>query len=160
MSAPEPTRQARRLVLVDLENVAGGSLRTQEAARRARQVVETALQVGAGEQVIIGVSSIDGLFHAKATWPRARVVLGFGRDGAEHALLNILRDEGVAERFGHISIVSGDGIFAETAARLGGQGLVITAAAWRDHLSARLRLAAHHTLLLDERVGSNVGASA
>ena len=112
MSAPDRAlgREARRLVLVDLENVAGGSLRTLEAAVWAMQVVETALVVAPREQVIIGVSSIDGLFHAQTSWPRARVVLGFGRDGADHALLDVLRDEGVAERFGHISIVSGDGV--------------------------------------------------
>lgn len=162
MSAPDRVlgREARRLVLVDLENVAGGSLRTLEAAGWARQVVETALVVAPSEQVIIGVSSIDGLFHAKTSWPRARVVLGFGRDGADHALLDVLHDEGVAERFGHISIVSGDGIFAQAAAQLGGQGLVVTAAGWRDHMSARLCLAVNHTLLLDERVRNHVGASA
>ena len=71
--------------------------------------------------MIVGVSSIDGLFHAKNSWPQARVVLGVGRDGADHALLDVLDHEDVGARFSRVVIVSGDGIFANAAAELARQ---------------------------------------
>ena len=80
-------------MVVDMENITGGGLRTTAAAAWARRIVETAVAVVPGEQVVVGVSSIDGLFHAKKSWPQARVVLGLGRDGADHALLDVLDHE-------------------------------------------------------------------
>jgi len=152
--------EARRLVIVDVENVAGGAIQTTAAAAWARRVVEEAATVVPGEQVIVGVSSVDGLFHASKAWPQARVVLGFGPDGADHALLEVLRDESVGERFGRVSIVSGDGIFAEAAAALGSQGVTVTAFAWGACMSSRLRLAARRVVLLDDRHSSQVGVTA
>lgn len=153
-------REGRRLLLVDLENVGGGSLRTPAMAAWATRVVTEALAVVAGEQVIVGVSSIDGLFHARRSWPHARVVLGWGRDGADHALLEVLHNERVAERFGRVTIVSGDGIFADTAAALGHQGVAVTGAGWREGMSARLRLSVQRTVLLDDRFVGELAVAA
>ncbi|MEO6470258.1 MAG: hypothetical protein ABIR57_00435 [Aeromicrobium sp.] len=153
-------REARRLVMVDLENVAGGGLRTTAAAAWARRVVEEAATVVPGEQVIVGVSSKDGLFHAKKAWPQARVVLELGRDGADHALLDVLDSEAVGERFGRVSIVSGDGIFAEAAAELGTQGVTVTVLGWRRCMASRLRLAAGVVAFLDDRRSSEGGVAA
>ena len=142
-------RELRRLMLVDIENIAGGGLRTPAAAAWSRRAVEAALAVVPGEQVIVGVSSIDGLFHAKNSWPQARVVLGLGRDGADHALLDVLDHEDVGARFSSVVIVSGDGIFADAAAELSRQGVTVTAVGWEMCMAARLRLAAGRTVLLD-----------
>lgn len=153
-------REGRRLVLVDIENIAGGSLKTPGAASWSRRVVEKALAVAPDEHVIVGVSSISGLFHAKNAWPQARVIPRFGRDGADLALLDVLYDEGVAVRFDRVSIVSGDGIFADIAARLGQNGVAVTAASWRRCMSPRLRLAVTETVLLDEPHFSEFGVTA
>lgn len=156
MSARLPgfRREGRRLVLVDIENVVGGALRTAAAAAWSQRVVASALSLAPGEHVIVGVSSVDGLFHAKRSWPQARIVVELGCDGADRALLDVLCNERVADRFDRVSIVSGDGTFAEEAARLGQKGVAVTAAGWRMCMAPRLRLAAHQTLLLDE-VGAN-----
>ena len=145
---------------VDLENVAGGALRTAAAAEWARRVVEDAVTVLPGEQVVVGVGTFDGLFHAKKAWPQARVVLTCGRDGADRALLDVLCNESVGERFGRVSIVSGDGIFAEAAAELGTQGVTVTAFGWRRCMAARLRLAAGGVVLLNDRRSSEGGVAA
>lgn len=153
-------REMRRLVLVDIENVAGGGLRTAAAAAWARGVVDAAIPAAPGEHVIVGVSSVDGLFHAKNSWPQARVVLGLGRDGADHALLEVLDHENVGARFSNVVIASGDGIFAEAAAELARQGVTVTAFGWRRGMASRLRLAASDVAFLDDRHANEVGVAA
>lgn len=143
-------RGPRRLVIVDVENVAGGALRTPAMATWARRVVDRAASVAPGEQVIVGVGTKDGLFHAKRAWPKARVVVRLGQDGADRALLEVLGSESVADRFGALSIVSGDGIFAEAASALSGQGVDVTAFGWSEGMSKRLRLAAERVIYLDD----------
>ena len=153
-------RNERRSVAVDVENVAGGALRTAAAAEWARRVVEDAVIVLPGEQVVVGVGTFDGLFHAKDAWPRARVILRCGRDGADRALLEVLCNESVGERFGRVSIVAGDGIFAEAAVELGTQGVAVTVFGWRRCMATRLRLAAGGVALLDDRHSSEGGVAA
>lgn len=118
----------------------------------ARTVVESALNVLDGEQVVIGTSHV-GLFNAKAAWPCALIRFRSGEDGADLELLDVLATEDLAERFDEVVVVSGDGIFADVVAGLGGDGVQVTVASWASSLSARLRLAAGRTLLLDDWAG-------
>ena len=141
--------QGRRLVVVDIENVAGGAVLTEAMAEWARNVVVSALAVVEGEQVVIGTSHI-GLFHAASVWPSARVKARSGADGADLELLDVLTAEHIEERFDEVVLVSGDGIFADAVARLGGAGVTVTVASWTDSLSARLRLAAGRTVYLND----------
>ncbi len=141
--------QGRRLVAVDIENVAGGAVVTRAIAEWARTTVESALNVVEGEQVVIGTSHV-GLFNAKGAWPCARVRVRSGENGADIELLDVLTTEHVAERFDEVVVVSGDGIFADVVARLGGWGVEVTVASWSASLSTRLHLAAGRTVLLDD----------
>jgi NYN domain len=145
--------RGRRLVAVDIENVAGGAVMTQAMADWARVVVETALEVSDGEQVVIGTSHV-GLFNTKAAWPSARVRIRSGPDGADIELLDVLANERIYERFDEVVLVSGDGVFADVVARLGGRGVQVTVASWSISLAARLRLAAKRTVYLDGWVNS------
>lgn len=146
--------QGRRLVVVDIENVVGGALVTQAMAEWARTVVEDALDVREGEQVVIGTSHL-GLFNAKTAWPCARVKVRAGDDGADLELVDVLTYERIAERFDEVILVSGDHIFAEAVAVLGGSGVMVTVASWAESLSARLRLTAARTVYLDHRARSH-----
>ena len=49
-----------------------------------------------------------------------------GHDGADLALENVLSSENVEERFSEVVIVSGDGLFANQAARLRSLGVRVT----------------------------------
>lgn len=144
--------RGRRLVVVDIENVAGGAVSTQELADWARSVVESALHVNVGEQVVIGTSH-TGLFNAKAAWPCARVRARSGQDGADLELLDVLTSEGIEQRFDEVVLVSGDHIFVEAVATLGESGVIVTVASWAQSLSSQLRLATAHTVYLDDLVG-------
>ncbi len=143
--------QGRRLVVVDIENVAGGAVMTQAMAAWARAIVESALCVQVGEQVVIGTSHA-GLFNAKSAWPCARVKARSGENGADIELLDVLTAERIEERFDEVVLVSGDHIFVEAIAALGGSGVRVTVASWAQSMSSRLRLAAANTVYLDDWV--------
>lgn len=140
--------RGRRLVVVDIENVAGGAVVTQAMADWARTVVETALHVAAGEQVVIGTSHV-GLFNAKDSWPSARVKARSGENGADLELLDVLATERVEDRFDEVALVSGDGLFTDVVAHLGRCGVKVTVVSWKTSMSARLRLAAGCVVYLD-----------
>jgi NYN domain len=147
--------RGRRLLVVDIENVAGGAVMTEASAAWARDVVVSALAVLDGEQVVIGTSHI-GLFHISSVWPGARLKVRSGPNGADLELLEVLTDERVEERFDEVTLVSGDGIFAEAIARLGAAGVNVTVASWAESLSARLCLAARRTVYLNDVTASVV----
>lgn len=72
--------------------------------------------------VVIGVSHSRYVFSTHA-WASARIVLKRGYDGADLALKEVLRDEGVENRFREVVIVFGDGIFSEETKLLKDAGL-------------------------------------
>lgn len=143
--------RGRRLVVVDIENVSGGALVTKAMADWARAVVEAALQISDGEQVVIGTSHM-GMFNAADAWPSARVKVRSGENGADLELLDVLGTEHVEERFDEVLLISGDGVFADAVAHLGRCGVKVTVAAWSTSMSARLRLAAGCIVYLDDRM--------
>ena len=148
---PKQRTVARRLVAMDIENINGGAVREQSQSTAAWKLVADAIDIDDRDQVVVGVgpSSLlaSGMDHSDA-----RLVLGRGISGADRALVDVLRDEHVADRFGEVVIVSGDGIFAEVAAELARLGVIVTVACRSGKLSARLRLAAHHVVLLPDFV--------
>jgi hypothetical protein len=139
---------ARRLHLVDIENLAGSPRPTLGQVCRVRGRYEECLGFGGMDQVEIGSSHLT-LVNAALGWPRAHYRTRSGPDGADLALLDVLRYEDVARRFTNVAIGSGDHIFAEAAARLAAQGVKVTVVSLSSNLSARLRLAACEVILLD-----------
>lgn len=138
----------RRFVAMDIENMNGGAVQHTGLAAAAWVEVADAIDLLDCEQVVVGVGP-SSLIASGVTCP-ARFVMGRGLDGADHALIEVLETERVAERFEEVVIVSGDGIFAEVAAALGAQGVVVTVVARDGHLSARLRMAAARVVLLPD----------
>ena len=149
---PHKKRTAiRRIVMLDIENVNGGAVVTVPLATAAYGEVATAIGLRADEQVIIGVGP-SSMLATGISQPAARKVLGRGLDGADHALLSVLSDERIADRFDEVVLVSGDGIFSEAVALLGTQGVAVTVVARKGHLSRRLQMAAKNVVLLPDFV--------
>ncbi len=136
----EPTQ--RQLFVVDIENVIGGAATEADAVRWAKAVITDAVAVRPGDHVVVGISHA-GLLTTGCAWTDLRYVVGSGLDGADRALLEVL-EERVAERYTHVVLVSGDGIFTDAVARLAAAGVETTVVAHPAKLSNRLRLAAHH----------------
>ena len=139
----------RRFVAMDIENINGGAVSCQCDADSAWSEVAAAIDLTPGEQVVLGVGP-SSLLAAGTSHPEARVVMGRGLSGADHALIEVLDEENLAARFDEIVIVSGDGIFAEVASRLASQGAVVTIVAREGHLSKRLRFAAGEVVIIPD----------
>lgn len=139
----------RRFVAMDIENINGGAVGRESLANAAWCQVAEAIGLCDDEQIVIGVGP-SSLLAVGLSRPSARLVMGRGISGADHALIEVLRDERLAERFDEIVIISGDGIFAEVAAWLAFEGADVTVVARDGHLSKRLRLAAADVVLLPD----------
>jgi hypothetical protein len=138
----------RRLHLVDIENLAGDSLPGLSQVREVRELYTWCLPFGAMDQVEVASSHLT-LVNAGLGWPDAHYRVQSGPDGADLALLDVLRNENVPARFTHVAIGSGDHVFAEEAARLGAVGVWVTVVTRPGSLSRRLELAAREVIYLD-----------
>jgi hypothetical protein len=139
---------ARRLHLVDIENLVGARRPSLDQVSRARSLYGARLAFGAMDQVEVASRHLT-LVNAALGWPHAHYRARSGPDGADLALLDVLRHEDVARRFTHVAIGSGDHLFAEEAARLAAQGVWVTVVSRKRSLSLRLELAAREVILLD-----------
>jgi hypothetical protein len=138
----------RRLHLVDIENLAGDSLPSLRHVREAQGRYADRLAFGAMDQVEVASSHLT-LLNAALGWPHAHYRIRSGPEGADLALLDVLRHENVATRFTYVAIGSGDHLFAEEAAHLAAQGVWVTVVSRRRSLSRRLALAAREVIFLD-----------
>jgi hypothetical protein len=138
----------RRLVLIDVENVVGGLVCDERCADCARAAIARAIGSRADDQVVVATCH-RGYPYVAWSWPTARRLVRSGRDGADLALLDVLAED-VAERFAHVVLVSGDGIFTDAVTALGRAGVDVTVVSRRGRLSNRLRLAAARVAYLDE----------
>ena len=116
--------------------------------RQALGLYADCLAFGVMDQVEVASSHLT-LLNAALGWPHAHYRVRSGPDGADLALLDVLRHENVATRFTHVAIGSGDHLFAEAAAHLAAQGVWVTVVSRRRSLSPRLALAAREVVLLD-----------
>jgi len=140
-------RAGRHLILIDIENLTATANPTADDIVAALTALRRAVPGFDVSQRIVACS------HRAAptvafTFPRARHLWRSGPDGADRALLSVLENEDVDERFERVSICSGDGIFAPAAAWLGGADVDVTVVSLRGYLAARLQLAARHVTLL------------
>lgn len=138
----------RRLHLVDIENLIGCARPTTAEAAACRGAYQDCAGVRPGDLVVVacnhGAAGTVGL-----SWRGARLLLRSGPDGADLALLDVITNEAIEERFEAIVVASGDGLFAEAVARLGGLGLDVTVVSNHRALSRQLRLAARQVVLFD-----------
>lgn len=79
----------------------------------------------------------------------ARRLVRSGENGADLALLQVLEQESVAERYDRVVLGSGDGIFAYAAAGLQAVGVDVTVVSRSDALSRRLGFAVRDVRSMD-----------
>jgi hypothetical protein len=147
-AAQERRVAQRRIILVDIENVVGGSCALRDHVVWAKEVVQECVLVRPGDQVVIGVAPA-GLLVLACAWTRVRYVMRHGQDGADLVLLEVL-GENIADRFAEVVLVSGDGIFAKAVAELASQGVRTTVVSRSAGLSRKLELAANEVKFLPD----------
>lgn len=134
-------KMGRRLVVVDAENLVAGAVKSAAEVQWIRQILEEHAALLPEEQVVVGTCHV-GLLEVGINWSTARRVVRSGPSGADRALIEVLRQEQIADRFAEVVLVSGDGAFADAVAELATQGVPTTVVAQRARLSAKLRLSA------------------
>lgn len=143
-----PRRTKRCLHLIDSENLVG--LDQNEAHHSIRSVPSTRFVAALACYRRRYVDTDDCAWAAvdqgrliglAASWPRGALLAGFGRDGADTAL--IAKAEGTdPEQFDALVIASGDHAFTETAERFGAAGCHVVVLANSGSISWRLYRAA------------------
>jgi hypothetical protein len=144
--------------LIDIENMAATPSPTAEETNDVLAALRKAVPGFDDDQKIVACSH-----HAARTvafaFPSARHLWRSGPDGADLALLDVIENEHVHERYERVTICSGDGIFTDTAVSLAQAGVDVTAVSLTGHLSARLHLAARHLTLLPAPLSTAVGSA-
>ena len=122
--------------LIDIENVVGASELTAANVIEVKNAMD--LMEGANVMQVVACSH----HNAEAVmfnWPKARIILKSGKDGADLALIKVATDEDIAKRFNRVVIASGDGIFTTIAKELSEQGVEVSIVCGRGALSKNLK---------------------
>jgi hypothetical protein len=135
----------RALHLIDIENLTGLPRPTTAEVAAWHEAYRPLIR----DHDLVVVACNHGAFTSVAWgWPNARRLVRSGANGADEALLDVLKCERVDQRFDAVVVASGDGIFTDAVARLGRLGIAVTVVSRREALSRRLRMAARHILCL------------
>ena len=134
----------RRLILIDVENFNGAPVATTTQARWCRRVLDNWIQPSPGD-IIVLAADVNTVTNVYAGWPTHRILPGYGENGADHRLLDVM-DEDLPRRFSEMILVSGDRVFAEKVSQLAGQGLPTTVYSHTEALSKRLKFAATNVI--------------
>jgi hypothetical protein len=131
----------RTLHLIDIENLAGTGLPTAREVRDLRDAYASRVGIGPLDHVVIACNHL-AIKAAGYCWPDARYLVRSGPDGADLALLDVIKHENVAGRFTSVAIASGDHAFTMDTSLLGAAGCEVTVVARYGHLAKSLELAA------------------
>ena len=115
------TDRGRSYHLVDIENLLALT-HGRPVGALAGTLYDRVVGVGADDLVTVA-ADVTRVFDTKAAFPGARVWAGWGRDGADKALIKTLDIELIARRFETVIIGSGDNGFVDVAHQARQHGL-------------------------------------
>lgn len=135
---------------IDIENlVCRGRLSADDVAW-ARMCFEAAVSPGVEDLFTVGCHAANA-FAVGQVFPGARIVWGRGPNAADLALIEAVEwDMRHGLRTPRVTIGSGDHIFAPVLAELARCGAITRVVGVDGHTSAKVRLAAHDTMLLPD----------
>lgn len=134
--------KGRTMVLVDIENLIGKGRFGIADAVAVREMLWRDVDLPDDAQFTVATSAEQTLINAALGWPGSRVLYRLGADGADLCLAAVAMEERLAQRYSHVVIASGDGIFTGTAQMLRDQGAVVTVAGRAGSVAWSLRAAA------------------
>jgi hypothetical protein len=140
-------RTHRRLHLVDVENLVGRGRVSREEVERCSTAYLRLGIARPGDLHVLGCNPKE-LLEVGLGWCQPhRIVTAHGPNGADEALLAVIRMEQVEQRFDEVLVASGDGIFADAVVKLQRGGLRVTVVAPITALARRLEVAAGNRLV-------------
>jgi hypothetical protein len=155
------TPHRRTLHAIDVENLSGGAPLLVETITALRGRYNSAVGVAADAHMVVATSAASTVMDAKLGWGACRPLFHNGKDGADHALLDVLLGENVVTRFTDVVIGSGDHCFAVAARFLRNRGVRVTVVvATRQSLSNVLRKEADRVIVLDQSCPDTFGDAA
>ena len=131
----------RAVHLVDAENLLGTAAPRPADVAWLTRCYAGRVGFGPMDQVVIACSHL-AFTTIGFCWRGPQYLLRSGPDGADLALLTLLRHDRIATRFPHVVIASGDHIFAPAVTGLRASGCQVTLASRRGRLSRTLKQAA------------------
>ena len=140
----------RTLVVVDLENLAGGSEFVGQKSQAIRDMISDVNKQSSNTLMIVatGISAVNSCPEVLWHWADSRFLIGSGVDGADNELLNVLSKEPIADSTSHIQIWSGDHCFAPISRKLKRLGCSVEIFANEGSLSRKLSAAASVTRII------------
>ncbi|WP_421118598.1 NYN domain-containing protein [Aquihabitans daechungensis] len=134
-------RSGRTLHLIDVENLIGDPMASDEEVTSVIAAYKQAAGVRPGDLAVVASNGRLAM-AAGLAWPGALLRVGRGPDGADLALLAEAPVEDVARRFTDVVVGSGDGIFVDLVRQLRLRGRRVTVVARPGSVARQLRYAA------------------
>ena len=133
----------RAFSVVDLENLCGGSHKVGTYGRMTRNWVSRITKMmgycrPATQVVAAGINALDQDRHLPTYWHGSEFLTGYGMDGADRQLLDVLRTDQRIEKCDELLLFSGDHCFTEQVSRLRQRGITVTAISWNGSMSFEL----------------------
>ena len=147
-------RTIRTLHVIDLENLAAGADKSETEFLDVVDRYRSVARIAPEDVVEVAVDASAWSRVAFTLPPSWRVRFGYGRDGADRALLNAVDLRVAAGRFDRVVIGSGDSAFVGLATSVTGAGRRVDVVSRPASLSRRLARAATVVLPLPEPVQS------
>lgn len=142
----------RTLHIVDIENLVGNPRATCPEMALTRAQHRRVSRWASGDHTIVACNE-KAVFNAKLVYPEATVRIGYGRDGADRALLREVADyDDISGRFERVTVGSGDGVFADLVIELRRRGVTVEVIGVRGATSNRLAAAASQVYWMPTRV--------
>ena len=137
----------RAFSVVDLENLCGGSHKVGTYGRMTRNWVSRITKMmgycrPATQVVAAGINALDQDRHLPTYWHGSEFLTGYGMDGADRQLLDVLRTDQRIGKCDELLLFSGDHCFTEQVSRLRQRGITVTAISWNGSMSFELEQAA------------------
>lgn len=114
---------ARTLHLIDIENLCGSGVLTDEMVETMWRRYAAAVPIGPTDCVVVAVGRRNGLALFGLPAGVRRLIGVGGADSADHALLEAAQPTWTSSRFGRVTIASADHIFAARARELAAAGV-------------------------------------
>lgn len=141
-------REGRTLHLIDLENLCGGPAQIEAEKYTVADLYQIQAGIAQDDHVVVA-SNPSSLVHCFDAFPGSRLVGRHGPDGADSALLDVLRDvDWIAQRYDRVIVGSGDHCFAPSATALRVRGILVGVIAREGSVSRSLEARAAFVRLL------------
>lgn len=141
--------EGRKLHLVDIENLCGGSHIDDRMVPVKMDEYDVAAGVDEVDHMIMACSP-QLVLPSKSCRRGAQVLVGRGVDGADDALLSAVAVEDIARRFDEVVIASGDHIFRTLAIALRLSGVAVTVVSRASALAGDLAAVAGKVVYMSE----------